>query len=79
MLKSSPWTVTKLGAARDEVSGELVGEDKVAKKPTESKNEKGAKSEFDCFSKNSEPSFLTLDAKKAFNRLKQAFTEALIF
>ena len=41
MLKNSPSTVTKLGVAGDEVSGELGGEAKVAKKPAKSKNKKG--------------------------------------
>ncbi len=41
MLKNSPSTVTKLGVAGDEVSGELGGEAKVAKKPAKSENKKG--------------------------------------
>ncbi len=79
MLKNSPSTITKLDVAWDEVSGELGVGAKVAKKPAKSKNKKMAKSKFDYFSKNSEPSFLTPDTKTAFNHLRQAFTEALIF
>ena len=79
MLKNSRSTITKLGVTCDEVSGELGDEARVAKKPAESKKRKRAKSKFDYFSKKPEPSFLTPDAKKAFNYLRQAFTEASIF
>lgn len=78
MLKNSLSTVTKLGVAGDEVSGELVGEIKVAKKLPESKNEKGAEFKFEYCSKNLKSSFLTPNAKKMFNHLRQAFNEAPI-
>ncbi len=70
MLKNGQSTVTEVSVTEDEVSSELGGGAKVAKKPVESKNKKKAKSKFDYFSKNAEPSFLTSNAKKMFNHLR---------
>ena len=61
----------------DVVSGDVVGRSDISKKSAKSKSR--TKSGYLGKSDNlEEPKFLISDAKKAFNRLRQAYTKALI-
>ena len=80
MLKTtgSSDLASRLGADDDEVvGGGGKADNKNLSKSKKSKNVKSGVQT--CLGATGKPTFLTLDTRKAFNQLRQAFTEAPIF